>query len=87
MKSGLGRVTPGARFFDTVFTHTEDGVKFGYFDFLTTGLDMEMYQLFGFIPVRGKFLHIIFNAPAAMMRTWQPVAVQTLRSVKDIKEA
>jgi hypothetical protein len=87
MKSGLARVTPGARFFDTVFTSTEDNVKFGCFDFLTTGLDMEMYQLFGFMPVQGKFLHVIFNAPAVMLRAWQPVAIQTLRSVKDIREA
>jgi hypothetical protein len=86
MKTGLSRVTSGARFFDTQFLRTEDGVKFGCFDFLTTALDMEMYQLFAFVPVHGKFLHVIFNAPAAMMRAWQPVAMQTLRSIKDIEE-
>lgn len=86
MKSGLSRVSHGARFFDTVFEHTEDGVKFGYFDFLTTALDMEMYQLFAFVPVRGKFLHAIFNAPASAMRAWRSVALQALCSIKDAEK-
>jgi hypothetical protein len=84
LKAGVGKLTPGARFFETRILQTEDGVKFGYFDFLTAAIDTELYQLFGFIPVDGKFLHIIFNAPANMMRTWRPVAVQVLQSVRGI---
>ena len=84
LKAGLGRMSPGARFFETQILQTEDGVKFSCFDFLTTGIDTELYQMFGFIPVCGQFLHVIFNAPSKMMRTWQPVAIQVLQSVRDI---
>ena len=85
LKSGLARMHSGARFFETQLLQTEEGVRLSCFDFLTTGLDTELYQLFGFIPVHGKFLHIIFNAPSKMMRTWQPVAMQVLKSVRDIE--
>ena len=84
LKAGLGRMSPGARFFETQILQTEDGIKFSCFDFLTTGLDTELYQLFGFLPVHKQFLHFIFNVPAKMMRTWKPVAMQVLQSIRDI---
>ena len=86
LKAGLGRMSPGARFFETQLLQTESGVRFSCFDFLTTGIDMELYQLFGFVPVHKQFLHFIFNAPSKMMRTWQPVAMQVLKSINDIDQ-
>jgi hypothetical protein len=86
LKSGLGRLSPGTRFFDTQILDTEVGVKFSCFDFLTTALDMDMYQLFGFVPVHGRFLHVIFNAPATLMRAWKPVAIQVLGSIRDTEQ-
>ncbi|MDR0489990.1 MAG: hypothetical protein LBH28_01920 [Oscillospiraceae bacterium] len=83
LKAGLGRMSPGARFFETRIMQTEEGVKFSCFDFLTTALDTELYQLFGFVPVRKQFLHVIFNAPSKLMRTWQPIAMQVLQSIRD----
>ena len=86
LKAGLGRLTPGARFFDTQVLQTDDEIKFSCFDFLSNALDTELYQLFGFVPVQGKFLHVIFNAPSKMMRTWNPVAMQVLKSIRDIEQ-
>lgn len=83
LKTGLARLSPGARFFDTKFLKTEEGIKFSCFDFLTTGLDTELYQLFAFIPVHQKFLHVIFNVPSKAMRSWQPVAMQVLQSIRN----
>jgi hypothetical protein len=85
LKAGLGRMSSGSRFFETQILQTEEGVKFSCFDFLSTALDTQLYQLFGFVPVQNQFLHFIFNAPSKMMRTWQPVAIQVLRSIRDIE--
>jgi hypothetical protein len=81
--SGMRRMSPGTRFFDIRFLKTEENVKFGYFDFLTAALDTDIYQLFAFVPVRGKLLHGVFNAPAKLMRTWNPVVLQVMRSIED----
>ncbi|MDR2088486.1 MAG: hypothetical protein LBP73_03920 [Clostridiales Family XIII bacterium] len=81
--SGMRRANPGAKFFETRFLKTEKQVRFGYFDFMTTAFDADMYQLFAFVPVRGSFLHGIFNAPAELMRTWNPVVLQVMRSIED----
>ena len=84
LKAGLARLSPGARFFDTQILKTESGIKLSCFDFITTALDAELYQLFGFLPIHGKFLHFIFNTPAKVMSSWQPVAMQVLQSIQSI---
>ena len=84
LKEGLARMTPGARFLDTRILKTLEGIKFSCFEFFSTGLDAEAYHLFGFVPVHGQFLHFIFNAPAELARTWQPVALQVCESVREI---
>jgi hypothetical protein len=85
LKTGLGRITAGARFFETEILKTEAGVKFSCFGFYSKALDAEMYQVFAFIPVHRKFLHVTFNAPSKLMRTWQPVVYQVFRSVREVR--
>lgn len=87
LKAGLGRMSPGARFFETKIAQTKEGVKYSRFDFMAPGLDTELYQLFAFVPMNGQFLHVIFNAPAKMMRAWQPIAIQVIESICDIDKS
>lgn len=85
LKAGIGRMQPGLSFFDAKFDVTNQGIKFGYIDFLSKSLDGELYQLFAFVPIHNKFLQIVFNCPYKRMRAWTPIIVQVLKSVEEIE--
>lgn len=84
LQAGMGRIYPGIRFFETRLMETQTGVKLSCFEFISPALDMELYQLFGFVPIHNRFLHFIFNAPSKLMQSWQPVALQVLQSICNI---
>lgn len=56
----------------------------GWFDFKSHGIDDTIYNLMYYIPIEGKTLQGIFNCPMCVSELWKPVALQVMKSVKDL---
>jgi hypothetical protein len=81
---GLVRMYPGIRFLNTE-TVPIGGTLIGYFDFLSKGIDTDIYQVFAFMPLEGRMLQLIFNSPGELMAAWNPIVLQVVASMREIK--
>jgi hypothetical protein len=79
---GIYRMFPGTDFLNTEIVSDGD-TAIGFFDFVSKGIDTNIYQLFAFMPLAGKMLQLIFNSPADLMDAWRPIVLQTVASMQE----
>lgn len=56
----------------------------GYFGFKSPGMDMELFQIFAIMSINNYLFQFIFNCPFAHSRSWNPLVLQVIQSIKEV---
>lgn len=63
-------------------TVTAGDIKISYFDFVTSAIDSDIYNLIFFFSLRGRMMMGAFNCLQPDQSDWKEVAIQMLESVR-----
>lgn len=79
------KMQPANRFIDKK-TIKKGNLPFGYFDFISPGIDEKIYTLMAFYVLEDRLLQVVFNCPSNMLEFWKNKALDCLESVAKMED-
>ncbi len=83
LQAVIARLNPANLFFAKEVSQTTTGAV-GYFDFKSSALDSDLYNIMFATPIGGKFLLGTFNCRFSAKAKWTQLARAIMRSCKDL---
>jgi len=65
-------------------TEWVNDISLSWFDYVSHGYDRKIYNIMYVFPMQGKLVHGVFNCALDDAANWRIVALQVMRSIKEI---